>query len=103
MATPSRREEWRSPAGERLQTFATITTDANELLAPIQDRMPVIIENGDWPVWLGEAEGDPVALLRPEGGQRRNDGPELIQPIAEPEPNAGLEAAAISFLTCSIA
>jgi hypothetical protein len=26
----------RSPAGERLQTFATITTDANELLAPIQ-------------------------------------------------------------------
>jgi putative SOS response-associated peptidase YedK len=33
---------WRSSDGERLQTFATITTDANELLAPIQDRMPVL-------------------------------------------------------------
>jgi putative SOS response-associated peptidase YedK len=57
-------ETWRSPEGEVLQTFATITVDANELLASIQDRMPVIIENADWPVWLGEADGDPAALLR---------------------------------------
>ena len=28
-------ETWKSPDGERLQTFATITTDANSLLAPI--------------------------------------------------------------------
>jgi putative SOS response-associated peptidase YedK len=27
--------------------------------------MPVIIEKADWPVWLGEADGDPVPLLRP--------------------------------------
>ena len=58
-------ETWRSPERERLQTFATITTDANELLAPIQDRMPVIIGKADCPVWLGEAEGEPGALLRP--------------------------------------
>jgi putative SOS response-associated peptidase YedK len=89
-------EDWRSPEGERLQTFATITTDANDLLAPIQDRMPVIIEQADWPVWLGEAEGDPAALLRPapndvlrvwqvdrKVGNVRNDGPDLIKPIAE--------------------
>jgi putative SOS response-associated peptidase YedK len=86
-------EEWRSPEGERLQTFATITTGANELLAPIQDRMPVIVEKADWPVWLGEVEGDPAALLRPapkavlqvwqvdkKVGNVRNDGPELIKP-----------------------
>jgi putative SOS response-associated peptidase YedK len=92
-------EEWRSPEGERLQSFATITTDANELLAPIQDRMPVIIEKADWPVWLGEAKGDQAALLRPapDGmlrvwqvdrrvGNVRNDGPDLIKPIAEREP-----------------
>jgi putative SOS response-associated peptidase YedK len=92
-------EAWQSPEGERLQTFATITTNANELLAPIQDRMPVIIEKADWPVWLGEAEGDPGALLRPVPNDRlwvwqvdkkvgnvRNDGPDLIKPIAEPEP-----------------
>jgi putative SOS response-associated peptidase YedK len=92
-------EAWRSPEGERLQTLATITTDANELLAPIQDRMPVIIEKADRPVWLGEAEGDPAALLRPapndvlrvwqvdkKVGNVRNDAPDLIKPIAKLEP-----------------
>jgi putative SOS response-associated peptidase YedK len=85
-------EAWRSPEGERLQTFATITTVANELLAP----MSVIIEKTNWPVWLGEAEGDPAVLLRPapddvlqiwqvdkKVGNVRNDGPELIKSIAE--------------------
>jgi putative SOS response-associated peptidase YedK len=54
-------ETWRSRGG-KAHSFATITTDANELLASIQDRTPVIIEKADWPVWLGEAEGDPAAL-----------------------------------------
>ena len=91
-------ETWKSPEGERLQTFATITTEANKLLAPIQDRMPVIIERADWPLWLGETEGDPAALLRaaPEDALRfwpvdkkvgnvRNDGPELIEPVVPAE------------------
>ena len=91
-------EAWKSPEGERLQTFATITTDANSLLAPIQDRMPVIIEMADWPVWLGEADGDPMALLRPapddalrvwpvdkKVGNVRNDGPDLIEPLTAAE------------------
>ena len=86
-------ERWQSPEGEILQTFATITTDANRQLASIQDRMPVIIEREDWPLWLGEAEGDPRSLLRaaPEDvlrvwqvgkavGNFRNDGPELLEP-----------------------
>jgi putative SOS response-associated peptidase YedK len=51
--------------GERLQTFSTITTAANGLLAAIQPRMPEIVERADWPLWLGEAEGDIDALLRP--------------------------------------
>ena len=58
-------EEWQSPEGETLSTFATMTTEANRQLSAIQDRMPVIIEREDWPLWLGEAEGDPHALLRP--------------------------------------
>jgi putative SOS response-associated peptidase YedK len=91
-------EEWRSPEGEKLSTFATITTDANKLLASIQDRMPVIIERADWSVWLGEAAGDPSALLRPapedvlrfwpvdkKVGNVRNEGPELIRPVQEKE------------------
>src|SRR6476660_481577 len=43
-------EAWKSSEGERVQTFATITTEANNLLAGIQDRMPVIIEPEDWPL-----------------------------------------------------
>ncbi len=91
-------ETWKSPEGERVQTFATITTDANNLLAGIQDRMPVIIEPEDWPLWLGETEGDPGALLRaaPDDALRfwavdkkvgnvRNDGPELIEPVVPAE------------------
>jgi putative SOS response-associated peptidase YedK len=61
-------DAWRSSAGERMQTFATITTDANKLLVPIQDRMPVIIERADWPLWLGEADGDAARLFRPAAG-----------------------------------
>jgi len=33
-------ERWKPPEGEEVQTFATITTDANQQLAGIQDRMP---------------------------------------------------------------
>src|SRR3954451_20696688 len=92
-------ERWKSPDGEELQTFATITTDTNHQLAGIQDRMPVIIERQDWPLWLGEAEGGLASLLHaaPEVvlrlwrvgkavGNVKNDGPELIKPIEEPEP-----------------
>jgi putative SOS response-associated peptidase YedK len=96
-------ESWRTPGGETLQTFATMTTDANRQLAAIQDRMPVIIEQADWPLWLGEAEGDVPALLRPLAedvlrlwpidkrvGNVRNDGPELIKPLTEVEPDLAL-------------
>jgi putative SOS response-associated peptidase YedK len=58
-------EEWSTPDRETLRTFATTTTDANSQLAAIQDRMPVIIESEDWPLWLGESDGDPGTLLCP--------------------------------------
>ena len=31
----------------------------------MHDRMPVILAPAAWPVWLGEAPGDPAALMRP--------------------------------------
>jgi putative SOS response-associated peptidase YedK len=34
---------WRDPDGEDLYTFTIITTDANKLLRPIHDRMPLIL------------------------------------------------------------
>ena len=29
-----------------------------------QDRMPLVLEDGDLPLWLGETPGDPTTLLR---------------------------------------
>jgi putative SOS response-associated peptidase YedK len=51
-------ETWRSPAGERVRSFTIVTTAANPLLAPIHDRMPVILAAENWPVWLGEKTAD---------------------------------------------
>ena len=92
-------ERWKSPEDEEVQTFATITTDANQQLAGIQDRMPVIIEQQGWPLWFGEGEGDPASLLRaaPEEvlrlwqvgkavGNVKNDGAKLIEPIEVADP-----------------
>ena len=43
----------------RVRTFAIITTDANELVAEIYDRMPLILAPTDYARWLSE-EPDPV-------------------------------------------
>src|SRR6266513_13484 len=47
-------ENWKEPAsGEWIRTFAIITTDANELVADIHDRMPLILAPADELSWLG--------------------------------------------------
>ena len=55
-------ETWRSPAGERVRSFAIVTTAANPLLTPVHDRMPVILAPQNWPAWLGESAADPEEL-----------------------------------------
>jgi putative SOS response-associated peptidase YedK len=47
-----------------VRTFAIITTDANELVADIHNRMPVVLAPNDYARWLGE-ELDPRDLMRP--------------------------------------
>jgi putative SOS response-associated peptidase YedK len=43
-------ENWKEPAsGEWIRTFAIITSVANELVAEIHDRMPLILAPGDMP------------------------------------------------------
>ncbi|WP_159995738.1 SOS response-associated peptidase [Roseomonas sp. 18066] len=58
-------EGWQQPDGSWLKTFCIVTTEANEKQALVHHRMPVILPRQDWPLWLGEAEGDPRPLLRP--------------------------------------
>lgn len=43
---------WESPDGSILPTFTIITTQANELISPYHDRMPVILDRGDEVDWL---------------------------------------------------
>lgn len=91
-------EFWRNPgdADESLRTCAIITTDANGVIRPLHDRMPVILEKDMWDDWLG-ADADPAflrSLLVPPDdglveayavasfvGDVRNNGPELVAPV----------------------
>jgi putative SOS response-associated peptidase YedK len=58
-------ENWRDPAtGEWERTFATVTVEANALIAPLNDRMPAILRREDYPRWLGPEE-DPRDVLKP--------------------------------------
>jgi len=91
-------ETWRSPAGERVRSFAIVTTAPNALLTELHDRMPVILAPTSWPAWLGETPADPgqlKSLLVPHPsddmviwpvdrrvGNVRNKDPSLIEPVA---------------------
>jgi putative SOS response-associated peptidase YedK len=55
-------ERWRSPEGENLESCSIIVTDANELMRPIHERMPVILAPEDWDVWLESGAKDVQAL-----------------------------------------
>jgi putative SOS response-associated peptidase YedK len=55
-------ERWRSPEGEESESCSIIVTDANELMSPIHERMPVILAPEDWDVWLESETKDAQAL-----------------------------------------
>jgi putative SOS response-associated peptidase YedK len=58
-------ENWRDPPTRVWErTFAVITVPANELIAPIHDRMLAILQNNQFPRWLSD-ETDPGNLLVP--------------------------------------
>jgi putative SOS response-associated peptidase YedK len=100
-------ETWTGPNGEELETAAIVTTDANQTLAPIYDRMPVVIAPSQFDLWLGGPDEDTTAasaLIRPapddlleaipvssDVNRVANDNPKLIEradEIAAPEPGA---------------
>jgi putative SOS response-associated peptidase YedK len=89
---------WTPPAdAESPPTCAIITTNANEVLAPIHNRMPVILDPDDEALWLDPGPIAPVkvlACLRPFPSDRMeaipvsslvsspsNDGPQLVEPV----------------------
>jgi len=79
-----------------LDTFTIVKTDPNEVVAPLHDRMPVILSPKDYERWLAPVDLAqlPVDLLRPfpadmmtawkvskAVGNVKNDEPSLIAPI----------------------
>ncbi len=54
---------WQSPEGEEINTSTIVTTDANELVRPLHDRMPVILRGEDFGRWLDPGEHDRDRLL----------------------------------------
>jgi len=56
-------EAWRpSDSEEWLLTCCVVTTEPNGLMAPIHDRMPVILAPARWTQWLSREEQDPARL-----------------------------------------
>lgn len=60
-------DQWMDSQGNELDSCAIVTTEANETLKPIHHRMPVILDEKDWALWLDPAatEKELLALLRP--------------------------------------
>ena len=89
-------ESWENPEdGKEVQTCSLITTEANELMAPIHDRMPVILDAVGCDRWLDvdEPVGGLQAFLKPFPpdaliaypvstyvNSPKNQGPKCIEP-----------------------
>lgn len=58
-------ERWLSPEGEVLDTCTIVTTQANALLSPLHDRMPVIVALNDYERWLDVSTTDVTDLFTP--------------------------------------
>jgi putative SOS response-associated peptidase YedK len=90
-------ERWLSPDGEPLDTCTIVTTEANALLRPLHDRMPVIVPPEAYARWLDPGEDDPRELIAPYPPERmqlravstkvnsvKNDDASCIEAIDEP-------------------
>ena len=89
-------DTWNKDGGN-LTTFTIITTTPNELIAPIHDRMAVILSKKDEQIWLDpdiQSPDDLLPLLKPYPSEEMeayeipsyvnkvgNEGPECIVPI----------------------
>jgi putative SOS response-associated peptidase YedK len=90
---------WRKPDGKRVESFTIITTEPNELVRPIHNRMPVILRPEDEEQWLDASRTSFVkakSLLNPYPEElmdahdvspivnsAKYDGAECIQPVSD--------------------
>jgi putative SOS response-associated peptidase YedK len=61
-------DEWNSPDGGSIRTCTIITTEPNELMSSLHNRMPVILNQKDYDKWLDptpQSSGDLLPLIQP--------------------------------------
>jgi len=61
-------ESWTSPDQRQIQTCTIITTDSNELIMQIHDRMPVILPKESASIWIdlqNQNKEELLSLLKP--------------------------------------
>ena len=58
-------ESWQDPEGKTIDSCAIITTDANGIVGKIHDRMPVIMSNKSYGLWLSSTSNSLQEFLRP--------------------------------------
>ena len=85
-----------------VETFAVVTTEPSEFVAPLHDRMPVVLSPEEEAAWLREPSPD---LLDPYDGDLRaypvstrvndpaNDSPAVVEPVPVPDVDLGVELA----------
>ncbi|MEZ4868405.1 MAG: SOS response-associated peptidase [Caldilineaceae bacterium] len=56
-------EYWEGADGSALESCTLLTTDANDLMAPLHNRMPVIIDPADYAEWLGSGKDETPQYL----------------------------------------
>ena len=93
-------DRWGSDA-RRIESCSILTTAANELVAPIHGRMPVVLDRSAYALWLDPDAGeeDLHRILRPfpaaemvaypvsaRVNSTQVDDPECERPVAEPPP-----------------
>jgi putative SOS response-associated peptidase YedK len=90
-------ERWQEPGGEPVESFTIVTTEANGLMKPLHDRMPVILAPWDYDRWIDpqSREVDELqALLVPCPDEwltatpvstyvnsPKNEGPKCLEPV----------------------
>jgi len=90
-------ETWKNAEGTVVESCTILTTASNRLLAPLHDRMPVILSPDEYRTWLERTTTDPTGLKKmfqpypadlmemwqvsPEVNKVGNDSADLVVPV----------------------
>jgi len=80
-------ESWKAEDGREVRTFTIITTEPNELMKPIHNRMPVMLTPDNERVWISdESLEDVMHLLKPYDEKEMNAYP-VTKKVNSPKNN----------------